>query len=130
MIGTPESQADIADRRKVWDAWSELYLDTEITSKWEDGIAGLLAKSPYGRDALEIILWSEVHPACFLNILSVAGVWEGFDSDWLAARILRRRRRLFRLPYRLLPFRRLIAPAASRILSQVEAIRARPPASL
>jgi len=46
MIGTPESQADIADRRKVWDAWSELYLDTEITSKWEDGIAGLLANLP------------------------------------------------------------------------------------
>ena len=123
MRKLPDPRIDLANRKPVWGVWSDLYLDTEISPKDEAGIARLLARSPYNTKQLKTILWTEVHPACFLNLIDILGVWEGFDLEWLAERILARRARIFRIPYFLLPSFRQIAPPAGRILSAVEAMR-------
>ena len=81
---------DLANRRPVWEALSDLFLDTDVSLSraWR---ASLLAASPYSIDDLERILIDEVYPICKYNLLSVAGEWAGFDQAWLEGRILRRR---------------------------------------
>ncbi len=89
----PEQQApvpaDIAHRRPVWLVLSDLFLDTEaaLSRVWR---VSELARSPYSAAELEDILVFEVYPVCGPNLWSVAGVWAGFDADWLEARIVDR----------------------------------------
>lgn len=99
---------DLADRRPVWEALSELFLDTDISlaRKWR---VGILASSPYSIEVLERILIDEVYPICKWNLLSVAGEWSGFDPVWLEARILRRLRSPWR-PLHWINFGRLTVP--------------------
>jgi hypothetical protein len=80
---------DLAVRRKVWDALSELYLDDDVAAR-HPHIAAVLAASPYPPDTLRRMLLHDVHPRLAPNLLSVAGIWQGFDSDWLSAAIQRR----------------------------------------
>ncbi len=94
MKFTPE---ELTIRRPLWIALSELYLDNE--ESW-DGIVALCASSPYTLPELQRILFDEVHPVVHLNLWATAGVWDGFDEEWLVASILARKRRpLFRLPW-------------------------------
>ncbi|MDJ0943808.1 MAG: hypothetical protein QNJ30_10095 [Kiloniellales bacterium] len=86
------TEAEIQDRRPVWVALSELWLDTELQDRDFDHIARVLRASGYDRDALDRILAEEVAPVVYLNLYSVAGVWTGFDPDWLCAEISRRLR--------------------------------------
>ena len=79
--------ADIEARTRVWAALSGLYLDTDVEAYYAH-IVDTLAVSAYPLDQLERILFREVHPALYPNLLSVAGEWAGFDQDWLKARIL------------------------------------------
>lgn len=83
---------DLSTRRPVWLALSDLYLDTD-TSRWYPQIAAVLADSGYPLEQLRQILLHEVHPAVRANLFAVAGVWTGFDEDWLVERILRRHAR-------------------------------------
>ena len=85
MIGI----ADIGTRRGVWVGFSELYLDTDPAPAY-DCLARILAASPYPLGELRRILLEEVHPVLRGNLLSSAGVWNGFDPDWLCARIAAR----------------------------------------
>ncbi len=78
---------DLAARRSAWSALSDLYLDTDPALSYEH-CACTLAKSAYALPELRNILFAEVHPALYFNLLDVAGVWDGFDDDWLAQRIL------------------------------------------
>lgn len=80
---------DLVNRRPVWEALSDLFLDTDVSLSrtWR---VSLLAASPYSVDELEKILIDEVYPICKYNLLSVAGEWEGFDQTRLEERILRR----------------------------------------
>lgn len=80
---------DLAAREPVWLALSQLFLDTDITlsRRWR---AQALASSGYSVAQLERILVEEVAPACRINLLCVAGVWDGFDPMWLRERILQR----------------------------------------
>lgn len=79
---------DFPARRGVWVALSDLYLDNEPSSFYEN-CACSLAASPYALSELREILLAEVHPALYVNLLGVAGIWSGFDEDWLVQRILR-----------------------------------------
>jgi hypothetical protein len=79
------------ERVRVWSALSELYLDTEV-GDLVPGIAATLAASPYGERELREILADEVGPVVWVNMLSVAGVWTGFDEKWLTREILARGR--------------------------------------
>jgi hypothetical protein len=85
----PPTTEDLIDRRPVWEALSDMYLDTDValSRAWR---AQMLAESKYSLDELEEILVHEVHPVCWPNLLSVAGVWDGFDQAWLEQRILGR----------------------------------------
>lgn len=80
-------QNELAVRRKVWLALSELYLDNETH---DPSIADALARSPYSLETLRDILQYEVHPVVCFNLLSAAGEWAGFDESVLSARIERR----------------------------------------
>ena len=80
---------DIENRRPVWQALSDLFLDTD-TSLPREWRARQLSQSPYSLDELEEILVTEVYPACRGNLFSIAGEWAGFDMDWLEGRIHRR----------------------------------------
>ena len=82
------SEAEIAARRPVWVALSELWLDTELQDRDLSHIARVLHDSGYGREALEAILFDEVAPVVYRNLYSVAGEWAGFDEDWLCGEIL------------------------------------------
>lgn len=82
-----DAPPDIEARTPVWAALSDLYLDTDV-ARFYDHIVETLAASPYPLDELERILFREIHPALYPNLLSVAGEWAGFDEDWLTARIL------------------------------------------
>ncbi len=86
------TDAEIRGRRPVWIALSELWLDTELQDRDLDRIARVLHESGYDRDALERILAEEVAPVIYRNLYSVAGVWTGFDPDWLCAEVSRRLR--------------------------------------
>ncbi|NIJ81879.1 DUF7079 family protein [Xanthomonas cannabis] len=83
-----------AAQRRVWEALSLLYLDTD--SRDDDGIAYVLATSPFTLMQLRTMLLHEVHPVLIGNLRSVAGVWDGFDPEWLAAAIQARRVRRWR----------------------------------
>lgn len=117
------SDHDVAHRLPVWLALSELYLDTELSSAALAHIAAVLAASPYTIGELRYILLHEVHPACVANLLTVAGVWSGFDADWLRQRIQDRSRARLRWPARLLPFRRTALASAAPLFACVPRLR-------
>jgi hypothetical protein len=86
---------DLEHRRPVWEALSDLFLDTD-TSLARSWRVGILAASPYSLDELQQILIDEVYPVCRSNRFSIAGEWAGFDPEWLERSILRRLRSPFR----------------------------------
>ena len=81
------TREELARRRRVWSAWSDLFLDTELQAAEHCGIARQLRESGYTDAQLLRILKDEVAPVCGPNLLSVAGEWAGFDEDRLATRI-------------------------------------------
>lgn len=83
---------DLAARRAVWQALSDLYLDGAYRDQVRFA-APVLARSAYATDELRAILFDEVHPVVAANLCAVAGAWQGFDQAWLAARILAHQRR-------------------------------------
>jgi hypothetical protein len=98
---TELTASDLATRRPVWSAISDLFLDTD-TTLFEDDVADVLAASPYSETELAEILAYEVQPVCWPNVFWWE--WAGFDLEWLEAQILKRRRRTrllwFSLPLR------------------------------
>jgi hypothetical protein len=91
------SESELSERRPVWQALSELYLDTD-TTLLEDAIVANLAVSPYGIRELEEILIHEVRPVCIWN--AFAWEWIGFDPEWLEGQIIKKLRSPFRYFYR------------------------------
>ena len=85
--------AAVPERRQVWEAMSELYLDAPVDAATLARVAAVLARSPYPPDELERILRHEVHPVLAPNLCSVAGVWSGFEPGWLAEAIVAHLRR-------------------------------------
>ena len=118
-----DPEHDLANRRPVWEALSELLLDTEASSDVRAGLARTLAQSPYSVAELRAILFDEVYPVCIANLLSVAGVWTRFDPDWLQDRVLARRNSLLHWPSWLRPLRRDIQSRAEALFADVDAAR-------
>jgi hypothetical protein len=81
---------EVERRRPVWEAMSAFFLDTELDEKWRGEIAGTLLESGYSVEELERILWGEVCPVLWVNLMSVAGEWAGFDMGEVERRILSR----------------------------------------
>ena len=89
--GFETAPGDADPRIPVWNALSDLYLDTDVTLSHEC-IVRTLAASPYPLDELHEMLMYDVHPALYPNLMSVAGEWAGFDEAWLVERIATVRR--------------------------------------
>lgn len=92
---------DLETRRPVWNAISDLFLDTEIDESMLKHIAAVCRTSPYSWEECEEILWGEVYPVCIPNLLTVAGEWGYFDPEWLESSILRRREAFQHFPWKL-----------------------------
>ena len=79
MLSPPH--ADVLNRRPVWGALSELFLDTSFDASDKDRIAGILAQSPYNVSDLEhILLWevgSGLSPQPVLDCRGVARIRSG-----------------------------------------------------
>jgi hypothetical protein len=81
----------IDERFAVWDALSEFFLDTELRETDYQRIAAVLVNSGYPMEKLRDILFFEVYPACYSNLLDVAGEWAGFPPEWIARNIAPRK---------------------------------------
>ena len=90
----PYADADRPARLPVWEALSELWLDTEMTDSAAHWVVRTVLASPYSVDEAEAIHWHEVAPAVYFNALVIpGGVWTGFDLAELAADCERQARR-------------------------------------
>lgn len=83
-------QDDLEQRRPVWDALSELFLDTQLSDADFTYLARVLAQSPYTDAQLAAIYQAEVEPVCESNVSMVPGYWSGFPDGWVEAAILSR----------------------------------------
>lgn len=65
---------ELARRKPVWTAMSDLFLDTEV--RWNvPTVALACAQSAYDVPTLDRIFWREVFPEAIGNLLQVAGEW-------------------------------------------------------
>jgi hypothetical protein len=78
---------NIDDRKPIWIALSEFYLDTELEESDIKYIAETILKSPYSLEEVKEIDKYEVFPVLIPNLLSTAGNWAGFNEDWLLEKI-------------------------------------------
>lgn len=79
----------LESRRLLWAAFSDIFLDTELDVALYENIARICIESPFSAEECEKIFWNEVYPICIGNMLVPAGVWDGFDKEWLEASIKR-----------------------------------------
>ena len=79
---------EIERRRPVWEALSAVFLDTEIDDAWRAEIVATARASGYSVDELDAILWRELCPVLYVNLLPVAGEWSGFDMAYVEQQIL------------------------------------------
>lgn len=71
---------ELARRKPVWEAMSDLFLDTE--TRWAvPWVARQCAVSGYDDETLERIFWAEVFPEAIDNLLSIAGEWAMLQLD-------------------------------------------------
>lgn len=75
----------LSARTPVWIILSEFFLDTEHSATEILGFGRALAQSPYSLEELRLIERYEVAPVLYLNLLSVAGQWAGFEQESLLA---------------------------------------------
>ncbi len=70
---------DLINRRPVWEALSDVFLDADVAPApaWR---AERLAASTYSLAEIEHILIDEVYPIDKENLQGVAGGWTGFDA--------------------------------------------------
>lgn len=81
---------NIEKRKPVWVALSEFYLDTELQNSDFRDIAFTILKSPYTFHEVKSINKYEVFPVLQSNLLSAAGLWIGFEENWLIDKITSR----------------------------------------
>jgi hypothetical protein len=87
------TDAEFERRKPVWTAFSEFWLDTELDESDLARIAGVATAFHYNIAELRDIYLYEVAPVVYLNAWSVAGVWTGFDEEWLRTEARRRAER-------------------------------------
>ncbi|QCX01005.1 hypothetical protein FGM00_13110 [Aggregatimonas sangjinii] len=80
----------IKNKQQLWIALSELYLDTELQPDFFAELAKRIYESPFSYKEVREIDKKEVFPVLYQNVLSVAGVWDGFDEEWLITSIVKK----------------------------------------
>lgn len=76
------------ERKLVWLALSDLYLDTELQEWQFQYMAGIFLKSPFNLEKIKKIDQYEVFPVLFSNLLNPAGEWAGFEEKRLVKNIM------------------------------------------
>lgn len=76
------------ERKLVWLALSDLYLDTELQEWQFQYITGIFLKSPFNLEKIKKIDQYEVFPVLFSNLLNPAGEWAGFEEKRLVKNIM------------------------------------------
>ena len=82
-----KQEFNIDDRKPIWIALSELYLDNELQHDDFKYIAEAIIKSPYSLREVKQIDKFEVFPVLQFNLFSITGEWIGFDVEWLTESI-------------------------------------------
>jgi len=77
--------AIIQDRKPVWMALSNFYLDTDFDTEQLKQIIRVFKASPYSIDEIKLIDRFEVRPVVGGNLSSIAGEWSHFDEEWLVS---------------------------------------------
>jgi len=81
------NNSDLEPRSGIWLALSDLYLDTELSDNDFKYIAKKIQESPYDIEEVKHINRYELYPLLYPNLLSIFGIWSGFDKEELAASI-------------------------------------------
>ncbi|WP_276875111.1 DUF7079 family protein [Chryseobacterium joostei] len=82
-------EESLENRKQVWVALSELYLDTELQESDFTYMAKILFESSFTFDEIKRIDQYEVFPVLFSNLLSPAGEWAGFNERILVKNIMK-----------------------------------------
>ncbi|UUC44753.1 DUF7079 family protein [Flavobacterium cerinum] len=80
---------NISERKPIWIALSEFYLDTELEQKDFKRIALKMIESPFSLEEIKNINKYEVFPVLQANLSNIAGEWAGFDEKWLEESIVK-----------------------------------------
>lgn len=83
----PLPPSELERRKPVWNAMSDVFLDTE--TRWEmPNVAFVLVQSGYSEEQLDAIWQTEIVPECAWNLHQLVGEWALFvlDEEALAAR--------------------------------------------
>lgn len=80
------TEAELARKRPIWIALSELFLDTEVRASLPR-IALKALQLGIDEEELWETLECEVAPVLSSNLLSPAGEWACFDEEWLCQKI-------------------------------------------
>ncbi|PIF46020.1 hypothetical protein CLU96_3038 [Chryseobacterium sp. 52] len=75
------------ERKPIWIALSDLYLDTELQDHDFQYIAKIILESPYTFEEVKTINKYEVFPVLQSNLLHPTGEWVGFNEKWLVEAI-------------------------------------------
>ena len=78
---------DDAIRLSLWGAFSDFFLDTELTDQDFQHAARVVAASGLQLEQAEAVLWNEVFPVLHQNFLDPSGIWAGWPEDWLKANL-------------------------------------------
>lgn len=70
-------------RLSLWEAFSDFFLDTELTDVSFRHAARVIEQSGLSVAEAEAVLWNEVFPVLHVNLRSVAGEWAGWSREWL-----------------------------------------------
>ncbi len=76
-----------SNRKSLWIALSDLFLDTDIQDHNFTHIAKTMKESGYSLTKIQDILMLEVFPVCIPNLHAVHGEWEGFRENWVVQKI-------------------------------------------
>jgi hypothetical protein len=80
----------IEERKPIWIALSEFYLDTKLSENSFIYITKTFKDSTYSLEEIKQINKYEVYPIIYQNLLSMYSVWNGFDEKWLIESIVSR----------------------------------------
>lgn len=94
MALSPLPPDEVERRKPVWQALSNMYLDTENTEEEFQRIAQVIMNAGYSIEEADIINRQEVFPLIGTNLLGVAGdwAWDSYDQELFAHAVVRLRR--------------------------------------
>ncbi|QLG46141.1 DUF7079 family protein [Costertonia aggregata] len=82
------SPKEIEQRKPIWIAISDFYLDTELDDVSFKYIAKKIHESTFTFEEVKQIDRTDVFPVLYGNLLTVAGIWSGFNEEWLVPTII------------------------------------------